>query len=438
MAGCRTLMWMGTALVFLGTCCPATWGKTWTVGKAGAPCDNPSPDYSNITAAIKAAAAGDEIDICPSMYPEQLIVSKALVLRGIGGNLGTGRALIQPSVLVPVANLASTAVITVMNTSGVAIVNLAIDAGNNTVADCNTALAGIHFYDASGVVDSVAISGTQLSNQTNCTALFPGNGFGVQADQDSTTKSIFSLTVRNSSFHDFGRDAILVNGAGQAVDIENNSIVGVGPATGVNQFGVFLANGVIGQVTGNYITQGTCGAIDINDCFDVRSEGVVLRNVGDGVVVNGNTISNVQSGIFVFGATNPRVINNVISNVDALSGIHIQASVTGLYLGNKVYHVGPFTGDTAVNEEGCGLNSVSGTDNSANILQDNWVNDAYCGIAYVTSDIVLSNVYMNTLYETLNGDNYPDTFPPPSEPGTSPFALRPQNAVPHKAKRIIR
>ncbi len=414
-----TLKWMGYALVFLGTCCPAAWGKTWMVANGDTPCAT-AADFSSIGAAIAAAAAGDEIDICSALYPEQLIITKPLTLRGVGGQ-GIGRTLIQPAQMIPVGNLGFTAVITVMGASGVTIQNLAIDASNNAVSGCTIGLAGIHFYDASGLVDSDSISGTALAAPTSCATLFPGNGAGVQADQDSTTTASYSITVRNSSIHDFGRNAILVNGSGQSADIENNFITGIGPSTGANQFGIFLANGVTGLVNGNYIAQGNCGAIDISDCYNLRSEGVVLRAVGSGVLVEGNTISNVQSGVFVNGATNPNVINNVVSSVDALSGIHIQGSVNGLYLGNKISHVGPFTTDTSSDEEGCGLNSVSGTKNSGNTFQDNWVNDAYCGVAYVTSDVVLTNVYLNTLYETLNSDNYPDTFPPPTEPGASPF-----------------
>ena len=113
-----------------------------------------------------------------------------------------------------------------------------------------------------------------------------------------------------------------------------------------------------------------------------------------------------------------------------------RGSVTGLYLGNKVFHVGPINGDTAFNEEGCGLNSVSETNNSANILQDNWVNDAYCGVAYTSSDVVLNNTYMNTLYDSINGDNNLDTFPPPTEPGQSPFVATPRR-TPRRARKIV-
>jgi parallel beta-helix repeat protein len=308
------------------------------------------------------------------------------------------------------------AVISVVNTSNVTIYDLAIDASKNTVSGCTVAVAGIHFYNASGVVDNDAISGTQLSNPLSCTTLFPGNGFGVQVDETASSTASFTVKVRNTSVHDFGRNGILVVGAGETANIDGNSIAGVGPSTGVNQFGIFLADGATGQVTGNSISQGNCGTITIPDCFTLRSEGVVLRSVGNGTVVAGNMISNVQAGVFVNGATGAVVTGNTISNVDALDGIHIQGSISGLFTGNRIFHVGPFTTDTSNDEGGCGINDVSGSGSSENTILANSVNDSYCGVGYVTSDQVQANTFLNTLYETLNGDNYPNTFPPPVEP----------------------
>lgn len=410
----KRMKWMGTILLCLGTCCPASWSKTQVVGKPGTPC--PNATYTTIAAAINAADPGDVIEVCPALYTEQLLIAKPLTLRGIDAQ-GIGRVLIRPTQLLAVGGLSATAVITVINTSGVSIQNLAIDASNNTVAGCTITLAGIHFFNASGTVESSAISGARLSNPLSCPTLFPGNGFGVQADKDPSVASSPTVAVRNTSIHDFSRSGILVSGPGEKVYIEGNSIAGAGPASGVFQFGVMLANGATGRVTGNDITQGTCGAIPILDCFDIRSEGVVLRSTGDGVVIEGNTISNVQAGIFVNGATNVRVVNNEIRHVDALSGIHIQGSTGGLFMGNRIVHVGPFTLDTSNDEEGCGINDTSGSGSSANIIQGNWVNDAYCGVAYVTSDLVHVNFFQNTLFETLNGDNYPEVFPPPVQPG---------------------
>lgn len=404
----RPVRWMGIALLSLGAGCSAGWSSTWIVGAPNTPC--PNANFTTIGAAIAAANPGDVIKICPALYPEQLLITKPLTLVGISEQ-GIGRVLIQPtSFLADAAGFL--AVVAVDNTSGVTISNVAIDASNNTVAGCGNAngivgaLAGIFFYNSSGIADGVAISGAELSSQTNCTTLFPGNGFGVEANENSAAP--FSVTVSNSSIHDFGRNGVLVIGAGETADINGNSIQGVGPSTGVNQFGVFLALGATGRVTGNHIVQGNCGTIPVlPNCFNLRSEGVVLRAAGPGVVIDGNFISNVQAGIFVNGAENESVTGNTITNVDALNGVQIQGSVFGLFAGNRIFHAGPLTDET------CGIADISGSGSSMNTITGNWVNDAYCGVSWLASDIVGTNVYLNTLYETLNGAM---PFPPPTEP----------------------
>src|SRR5579883_2073665 len=387
----RQILWGGCALLVIASCGPAAEGKTWTVGKAKTTC--PHPDFPTITAAINAAQDGDEIDVCPALYAEQIVISRPLTLKGIDQQ-GGGRVLIQPASLSAVGTLGFTAAVAVLNTYDVTISNLAIDASNNTISGCSLGLAGIHFYNSSGMVDAVAVSGTQLQKPASCPALFPGNGSGVQIDEGASAKGPFRVTVQNSSIHDFSRNGILVIGKGETVNIDNNFITGVGPSTGVNQFGIFLASGASGRVTRNQITQGNCGTLSLDDCWNQRSEGVVLRSTGDGVVVDGNVISNIQSAIFVNGQTdsapitNARITNNVITNADVISAIHIQGTVSSIFSQNRISHVGPINLDTAIDEEGCGINAVSGTGNSGNTISWNWVTDAYCGVAYVTGDSV--------------------------------------------------
>jgi hypothetical protein len=146
----------------------------------------------------------------------------------------------------------------------------------------------------------------------------------------------------------------------------------------VNQFGVFLALGATGEVVGNTITQGNCGNIAATACVNQRSEGVVLRSTGNNVYIALNVIGNVQYGIFVNGATAPFLNANIINNVD-FNGVQIQA------------------------------------------FDYNWVNDAYSGIGYTGGDLVgTDNYYFNTLYQTLDLDDYVTTpNPPPTEPGQS-------------------
>ena len=114
-------MTVGVSILLLGTWCSAS---TLIVGKPNTAC--PNAQYTTITAAVNAAAPGDEIKICPALYPEQLIITKALTLRGVLTPVNISsflpccnevkRVSLQPS-LQDLQGLPFEAVITVMNTA---------------------------------------------------------------------------------------------------------------------------------------------------------------------------------------------------------------------------------------------------------------------------------------------------------------------------------
>jgi hypothetical protein len=376
--------------------------------------------YTTIGAAVTAAAAGDEIDICPALYAEQLLITKPLTLHGAGAN-GFGRVLLRPAALTNAGTLPFQAVISVVNTKDVVIDGLAIDASQNMVSGCTVPVAGIHFQNASGTVSNNAIFGAQLFYPLSCTTLFPGNGFGVQVDTAAGQTGPFSVLISHNAIHDFNRDGIIVTGAGITAQITSNAITGLGPGSGYFQFGIFIANGAVGLIDRNTITQSNCGSIDQTSCISLRSEGIVFRAVGDGSVADSNVISNAQSGIFLNGANRAQITNNIIMNIDALDGIDIQGTAAGVFSnsvisGNTISHVFPIAMTSSVNESGCGIREASGTGVMHNLIVDNTINDAYCGVAYVSSDNPFAGFYFNTLYNTLNTDQYPNSFPPPVEP----------------------
>ena len=415
-------------LLFLivGTGCAM--GKTLIVGQAGTTCRG--AQYTTIGAAVSAAATGDVIEICPALYAEQLIITKPLTLRGKLVNASDGteitgmnRVLLRPQ-LTDLLSLATEAVITVMNTNGVAIDNLAIDASQNTVSSCTPGVAGVHFFNASGTIQNSAILNAELANPLSCTSLPFGNGFGIQIDANRAGP--FTVCVRSNSIHDYTANGVQVNGAGGAItaEINSNSISGVGPAGGIFQFAIFVLNGAVGHIRNNVITEGLCGSLSSLACIGERSEGVTLRAVGDGTEVEGNMISNAQSGIFINGANKLRVIDNQIPNIDAMSGMDIQATASGVFTNsvirhNRIFHVWPIDADASNDGEGCGINEYSGTGTfSGNEISDNVVSDAYCGVAHVTADWVHEGLYFNVLYTELNTDLY--LYPPPFPPAVEP------------------
>jgi Right handed beta helix region len=301
-----------------------------------------------------------------------------------------------------------------MNTHDVTIQNLAIDASNNAVSGCSPVVAGIHYFNSSGAVENNAVSGAQVTGCTGASALLFGNGFGVQVDADRTGD--FDVSVVHNSIHDFTRDGIQVIGTGVTGRIEDNAISGVGPSSGVFQFGVFILNGAVGVIKRNVITEGLCGTLSsFPDCFNLRSEGITLRAVGDGTVIDHNVITNAQSGIFINGANGARITDNLISDIDVLDGIDIQGTASGFFTnsridGNSIFNVVVLS----VANQSCGIFESPGTGVSGNTISHTTVNDAYCGVAHVAADHVESGNYYNTLYTELNSDL--PTFPPPVEP----------------------
>jgi pectin methylesterase-like acyl-CoA thioesterase len=100
-------------MLFLVAFCGLSHAATLVVGPSACP----SAAYATINAALTAANAGDEIDICPGTYREQLVIVKAVTLRGLSVS-GVNRVLLQPTSLYNVSTFSFTAVISVVNTSG--------------------------------------------------------------------------------------------------------------------------------------------------------------------------------------------------------------------------------------------------------------------------------------------------------------------------------
>ena len=95
--------------------------------------------------------------------------------------------------------------------------------------------------------------GAQVIGCTGASVLQLVNGFGIQIDADRAAD--FDVAVEQNSIHDFTRDGIQVVGQGVAAKIDRNNISGVGPSGRGFQFGIFIFNGAVGNVSSNVITE---------------------------------------------------------------------------------------------------------------------------------------------------------------------------------------
>ena len=162
-----------------------------------------------------------------------------------------------------------------------------------------------------------------------------GNGYGVLLE--STGAGSSSVPVQGNSIHDYSKEGVRATGNGITATVSGNVITGLGPVGGYFfQFGVFILNGAVGLIKGNQITEGDCGILNQTDCINARSEGVVLRAVGEGCVVDQNVITRAQSGTFINIANKARITNNLIVGISALDAIDAQGMSNSLLRNNSI------------------------------------------------------------------------------------------------------
>jgi hypothetical protein len=222
----------------------------------------------------------------------------------------------------------------------------------------------------------------------------------------------FQVAVKYNSIHDYTKDGVSATNQGVTAKVEANSISGLGPSGGIPfQFAVFVLNGAVGVIRGNVITEGLCGTLSPTGCINARSEGVTLRAVGSGTIVEHNVITDVQSGIFANEADHARISENIITNVEELDGIDLQGVSNTVLHGNIIANATP--------TEGCGIAEAPGPGQAGgvegnNVISETRVNDAFCGAAYAPTSHVSSGMYFNTLFTQFRSDIGPPS-PPPGE-----------------------
>src|SRR5262249_11935667 len=95
-------------------------------------CAGNKVNYSTIQAAVNAANANDTVAVCPGTYPEQVVITKPLTVKGvIAGTSGAVVITVPATGLVPNVTMASGAIlaaqVVVTNTLNVTLTNLTID-----------------------------------------------------------------------------------------------------------------------------------------------------------------------------------------------------------------------------------------------------------------------------------------------------------------------
>lgn len=396
----------GLALAFANCVAVSANAATVFVGVCG------GPSYPTIQAAVTAVPAGSTVYVCPGSYPEQVTINKRLTLQGVASGTLNQAVVTAPAGGI-VANTVSLATaypiaaqIYVHDTRAVDISNLTVDgSGNNGLTTCGVPnLVGIYYQDASGSIHDV-VTRNQTSVPVNGCAQGTGMGIFVQSGISLATgvAGTSTVTVLNSTVHDFQKNGITGNEVGTKLTVSSNEVRGLGPTSGAAENGIQLGFGATGRVNGNTVIDEIWAPDTSSDSGDAAT-GILIFDVADATVVN-NHVGNTQFGIAVAGDTtgeadDATITGNTLDGTLIFDGIDVCGSSGGEITGNVV------SGST---QSGIHLDGTcTGVTSGGTTVTGNTINEACAGILDGTTGNTTSpNTFFNTTNTLLDGDVCP-------------------------------
>lgn len=317
--------------------------------------------YSTISQAVAAAAPSTTILVCPGNYPEQVMITQPLTLRGVQDGNTAKPVITAPiggfsqSVVAPTNGVGMTFQILVVGTESgeVNIANIAVD-GSGQGRGLGGWFTGIYFQNSSGSIRHVATYGQS------------GNGAGFGIFLEGTTPTPKTITVSSNSVHDFDSEGIRTNGTpapSLTVNISSNMVV---------SSTIFGANPVYGEID----IQGATGSIRNNQVITHPAPPGISAGTGitgpSNMVVSNNTV--VGTGIWLLGDS-----NTITGNKVAFGGGITVSGQNNTVRNNTIF------GD------GISFNCTG----TMNTVIKNVINDSVIGISNHPGNIISPNTFVN-------------------------------------------
>lgn len=323
-----------------------------------------------VQSAINSASPGSTICLTAGVYPEQIVITKALTLEGVGYSISSGDflglkgvAALQPTTLTSTTldfdnNLSTTKGVTTYNpqapiilvkgTAGVTIENLEVNGTKmeSEITSCgatssNPEPIGILFQSASGTVDLDLVLNVSVTPASGLFGCQTDAGLGIEVETQAYKASVVSVT--SSYITKYQKNGITCDDRGTICSLNHNVVVGLGPTPLTAQNGVQIAFGASGIVynstvsgnqwtgsgnTGNYLTAvymaggiliynntGVLVADNLIQDNDVNvwAAGDYVHHLPGAVIVNDNKISGGDLGM-VFDSIDGVATNNTVSD----------------------------------------------------------------------------------------------------------------------------
>ena len=291
--------------------------------------------YPTIQLAVNAADPHDEIEIDPGIFNEQVVINKALTLRGAGvgttildgnnksGTGGVGISLASNVDDVHISDLS----ITQYRVGILRAANLPAITANIVIEDVNSSdnhEAGIWF---SGSSPAHNIRLTRITANNNNGNTFIGRGIFMQSHDKE------NIIIEDGTFLNNRISGIDLNiGALDGVRITGNTVGGNNVAHQVVDSGI----GILGLVnSGNYANEISGNTVSVHGRFGIEIKGTQssgsLSGLGSLLIIS-NTVSHANPGV-------PLNLNGAADNRDlagiAVGNINTSGNTAGVILQNN-------------------------------------------------------------------------------------------------------
>jgi len=272
----------------------------------------PTATFTSIQAAVNAAKSGDVIRVCAGTYHEQVVIDKSLSVQADNG------VIVIPSDVVANSAGASSgeataAIILVQNAESVELEGFIVDGSANGITSCSPNLIGILYQDASGSIEHNAVRNVRLASS------LPGCQSGGAIVVESSASGRSNVTIADNSMDGYQKNGITANEPGTKVDVNGNTVSGLGPTTGAAQNGIQIGFGAQGRVTNNAVADNVYSPCEsVANC--PSNAAAILIFQSNAVRVERNTLASNQVGVFV-AANNGAITGNTVFHSVALDGI---------------------------------------------------------------------------------------------------------------------
>lgn len=271
--------------------------------------------FPTIQDAVDAAAAGDTIQVCNGVYPEQVTITTNNLRLESQNPLG---ATIQAPPSLPASQ--TSAIVHVAGATGVTISGFTISGpagvpgtiGYGVLVDQtgSATVTGNHIVD---IHDNPSITGNQ-------------NGVGIAAGCCLPTPGASSgtVTATKNTIDSYQKAGIDIRGVGSAGTLSDNIIRGAGSTSVIGQNGIQISRGATATVAGNTVSDNeyqpqTATATGI----------VVIGSVGN-VTISNNKVLRNDANIFAFNAKTSKVAISGNSTTNGLYGIVVDESTNAV------------------------------------------------------------------------------------------------------------